>query len=516
MGFDCGFDIHPRLEPTAANKDQYQRFLDEIIREYGDIYDERGRRADGKVLSTPGDAGASDRLHIRFMVGECPQLPSHPNGCYYFLRFSSKISGSLTSPAEPYIKGVYKTAKKYLGSRVHFWHEMSETGDERQFGYYDWQTVYDAEKELGKLTYPADERSGTSSLLDADAGRSSNSTQCLDLKQDSSSSQPATSSQLASKNGKAYAIMPVPSKGQGVIATRKIHKGTRIISEAPMFKVPRDEPSIQAVDDAIIRALKSLDRDDQRAFFSLCNAYGKAHSPFLGIARTNVLPLGSEAREGGLFLEASRVNHSCRHNAQNTWNASIGRLTIHALCDIEEGQEITISYLARRMEHSERQGFLKAKFLFDCSCDLCMLPPAQRQESDLRLRSIQSIDDTIGTGVASTPNTGLHLVRAMLRLLEEEGIWDAGVPRAYYDAFQIAVMDGDEARAKIFAERAYAARVVIEGDDSPTAARLRKLAERPSQHPLYQVRKDSPQEIDGLEFDDWLWRETNGQSDRSS
>jgi hypothetical protein len=37
---------------------------------------------------------------------------------------------------------VYKIAKKWLGDRVQFWHEMNETGDHRQWGYYDWNEVY--------------------------------------------------------------------------------------------------------------------------------------------------------------------------------------------------------------------------------------------------------------------------------------------------------------------------------------------------------------------------------------
>jgi len=85
------------------------------------------------------------------MVGECPYMPVNPDRCDYFLRFSSKVSGRLTTPAEPYIEGVYKIAKKYFGSRVHFWHEMNETGDERQWGYYDWQEVHNADKKLREL-----------------------------------------------------------------------------------------------------------------------------------------------------------------------------------------------------------------------------------------------------------------------------------------------------------------------------------------------------------------------------
>ncbi|KAL2045097.1 hypothetical protein ABVK25_012238 [Lepraria finkii] len=129
MGFDCGFDIHPRLEATAENKKTYQRFLDEIVRTYNDVYDKDGRRLDGKVLEMPIDSKYSKDC-ITFMVGE---------------------SGTLTTPAEPYIRNVYKIAKKYFGSSAHFWHEMNETDDEQQWGYYDWQEVHDAREKLREV-----------------------------------------------------------------------------------------------------------------------------------------------------------------------------------------------------------------------------------------------------------------------------------------------------------------------------------------------------------------------------
>ncbi|UPK91944.1 hypothetical protein LCI18_002879 [Fusarium solani-melongenae] len=154
MGFDCDFDIYPRLEVTPENKAAYQRFLDEIIDIYKDTYDPRGRRDDGKVLEMPTDSDHLDhfdKVNICFMVGECPHMPSDPERCNYFLRFSSKVSGGLTTPAEPYIRSEYKIAKEDFGSRVHSWHELRETGDERQWGWYDWQQIHDAEKELREL-----------------------------------------------------------------------------------------------------------------------------------------------------------------------------------------------------------------------------------------------------------------------------------------------------------------------------------------------------------------------------
>jgi hypothetical protein len=151
MGYDCGFDVFPRLEPNASNVETYRQFRDDIMRKYDDAYDDAGRSHDGKVLEVPTSSDDHDKLYLRFMVGECPQMPYTPDHCNYFLRFSSKVSGDLTMSAEPYIRDVYQIAKAYFGSLIHFWHEMCETDDERQWGYYSWQEVNNADDELRKL-----------------------------------------------------------------------------------------------------------------------------------------------------------------------------------------------------------------------------------------------------------------------------------------------------------------------------------------------------------------------------
>ena len=151
MGYDCGFDVYPRLEPNASNVETYRQFRDEIILKYNDAYNDAGRRHDGKVLEVPTSSDDHDKFYLRFMVGECPQMPYIPNYCNYFLRFSSKVSGNLTMPAEPYIRDVYQIAKTYFGSLIHFWYEICETDDERQWGYYSWQEVNNADDELRKL-----------------------------------------------------------------------------------------------------------------------------------------------------------------------------------------------------------------------------------------------------------------------------------------------------------------------------------------------------------------------------
>lgn len=69
-GLDCGFDIYPRLEANTLNKETYRRFLEEVIRTYGYIYEKEGRMTDGKVLDIPTNSHYADNIYIRFTVGE--------------------------------------------------------------------------------------------------------------------------------------------------------------------------------------------------------------------------------------------------------------------------------------------------------------------------------------------------------------------------------------------------------------------------------------------------------------
>lgn len=159
MGFVCGFDIYPRLEANAENKKAYQQFLDEIIQTYKDVYDHDARRPDDKILELPNESEHSATHHIRLMIGECPEMPSRPEWCNYFLRFSSKVSGHLTAPARPYIDNVYKIAKKHFGDRVYFWHELRDSDDWRSWGFYSWSEVREADRELKELG-SEDDKSG--------------------------------------------------------------------------------------------------------------------------------------------------------------------------------------------------------------------------------------------------------------------------------------------------------------------------------------------------------------------
>ncbi|KAH7091539.1 hypothetical protein FB567DRAFT_558400 [Paraphoma chrysanthemicola] len=312
-----------------------------------------------------------------------------------------------------------------------------------------------------------------------------------------------------------YEVRAIPGKGQGLVAIRDLFRGTRILSERPLFTVPRDTRSLQVAKKAVLRNLKSLSDEQRKAFYRLHNAHGDDEDSALGIARTNTLPLGAGSDTGGLFLQASRINHACNSNAQNTWNSNTEQLNIHACRDITKDEEICISYLDGWDNYASRQRNLKNHFGFTCTCTLCSLPLAQREQSDLRSEEMTRLDSIVGDGrsIVIAPLACLYHVQTMIQFMAEEHIDDARIPRTYYDALQIAIAHGDQARAKVFAERAYSNRRVLEGDDSPETKRVKEFMERPSSHRLYGTTMKWRQGVDKIpkdksaeEFESWLWR----------
>jgi len=313
-----------------------------------------------------------------------------------------------------------------------------------------------------------------------------------------------------------YTIQEIAGKGRGVLAATFISKGTRIICEPPLFRVPRGGSSKERLHETTLKTITGLNEEQRQQFLALHNAFSGESGPELGRVRTNALPLGSDAIEGGIFLDSSRINHSCIQNAQNTWNEDLQKLTIHALRDISEGEEITIFYLTDRPNRRARHEALLSSFRFTCSCSLCSLPTDERHKSDKNLDEIKRLDELVGNGmtVISAPLQALRNIRKLLALLDNEGIADASIPRAYYDAFQIAVMHGDLARASIFAERAASNRTVMEGKDSRTVQKMESYSKDPCEHPAYgytgkwrTTAIDIPSGLDKDAYEVWLWKE---------
>lgn len=309
----------------------------------------------------------------------------------------------------------------------------------------------------------------------------------------------------------------IPGKGKGLVATRHISPGTVLISESPLFTTESLEDA-NTIEKDLARIVRGLPKDDQRAFLLLHNNFKGEPNPFSNIVRSNGYPLGPSSEIGGIFPLVSRINHSCRPNAQHAYNEKLKSMLVHAVREIPAGEELTLSYL-NGGPSTQRKQILKDNFRFDCTCELCSLPSSDLAKSDDRLRRAQSLDEAIGDSkrVRNSPERALDDCRALRTIYQAEKISDLRLPRLYYDAFQICAMHGDRARASVFARRAWQTRTICEGEHSAEVANLQQLEKDPSKFENFGVTskwrsklQDVPYRGDGKEeaFEKWLWRET--------
>ncbi|KAL1585581.1 hypothetical protein WHR41_06041 [Cladosporium halotolerans] len=311
----------------------------------------------------------------------------------------------------------------------------------------------------------------------------------------------------------AYKQQAIEGKGQGLVATRSLKPGDLILSEPPLFTTASlTNPATFEKDLGAI--VKGLPKDGQRAFLSLHNN-NPGSDPFSNIVRSNGYPLGPDSDVGAIFPLVARLNHACRPNAQHTWNAKRGVEVVHAVREVKEGEELTLSY-SMGGPSEERRGSLEAYFGFDCKCEVCSLPQAELEASDARLREAQKLDEAIGDPrrVRHLPERALADCKALLGVYREEGIFDLRLPRLDYDAFQIAAMHSDAARASAFAKLCAEARTVCEGEESEEVVNMRALEAKPASFPNWGATKkwkskieDVPKDADANAFEKWLWKE---------
>ena len=315
-----------------------------------------------------------------------------------------------------------------------------------------------------------------------------------------------------------YALQDVPGKGKGLVAIEKISKGTRILSEEAVVTVSESVGS-ERLRTSICKQVEALSENQRRDFLSMHNIhpYRNAAEQYLGIFRTNSLPAEAVGDKGAIFLEACRINHACDNNAQKNWNEKIKRHTVHALRDINKGEEITITYLAPLKNRKARQKALQERFDFTCLCHLCSLPLEQSQESDRRLEEIHRLDgviDKLGTeGILVSPLRTLRYFDQQVRLYNEQGREDVGFAQAFVNAAQLVIANSDLARGRIFAERAASVWKTTLGGDSTPAIKHGALAQDPSKYELFGVSTkwktkvdEAPQGLEPRDFEDWLWR----------
>ena len=103
------------------------------------------------------------------------------------------------------------------------------------------------------------------------------------------------------------------------------------------------------------------------------------------------------------------------------------------------------------------------------------------------MERIDQLDDLIGRDGMQI-NFSLRTLRYVderVRLYNEQGPGNSGLPRAYLNAAQFAIANGDLARGRIFAERAVEGWRTAHGSDSKEVIEHGSLARKPAGLQLY-------------------------------
>ncbi|EDV22754.1 uncharacterized protein TRIADDRAFT_28394 [Trichoplax adhaerens] len=80
----------------------------------------------------------------------------------------------------------------------------------------------------------------------------------------------------------------------------------------------------------------------------------------------------------GLYLLQSCCNHDCSPNVEINFLDNNATLTVKAIRNISEGQELCISYIDSDIKNwKKRQAILMENYLFECTCNRCMVESQQ-------------------------------------------------------------------------------------------------------------------------------------------
>jgi len=110
----------------------------------------------------------------------------------------------------------------------------------------------------------------------------------------------------------------VEGRKKGLIATEDIPRGMCILSQNPIITIPEYDLNRKSLLASICQQVSALGENQRKAFITMYNIhdYENVAEQYLGIVRTNGLPIGDNGAGSGIFLEACHINHAHDDNAQ--------------------------------------------------------------------------------------------------------------------------------------------------------------------------------------------------------
>ena len=281
-----------------------------------------------------------------------------------------------------------------------------------------------------------------------------------------------------------YIIKESPGKGLGMFATTDIQKGTRILTEKPFFTLatsPELSWSDPYAPNDISEAFDRLTNRKRLKYMQLHCPKRKDCSVLVSIYEANCYEMG---QGDCICYEASRINHSCVPNSHYSWNDNIRRLTVHAVKDIHEGEEITVSYCSGFRTLEGRRRKLKP-YVFTCLCPACQEDTEFGRLSRIRRREMvdlrQEIADYQNNSRAARAKyfhgDEQSAILKMLRVIDEEGLVHEK-SMAYRDAVDWALEKGYREAALKYASKELDVDLCCAGKDSPSYQETKSFLQR--------------------------------------
>ncbi|KAI0448600.1 hypothetical protein F5B21DRAFT_521571 [Xylaria acuta] len=222
----------------------------------------------------------------------------------------------------------------------------------------------------------------------------------------------------------SYAIVDIPPKGKGAVATRKISRAEAFMTDWATVVLDLSFPKAmqQRIGHQYLHLAAEQLADSDRVL-SLSRSSVKAVDIMEDILGTNAFSytLGGDPHMA-LYPEVARINHACKPNAFVRFSPTSFDVKVVAFRDIEIGEEITISYIPTNHPREKRQRDLR-RWGFECKCSLCAASKTEIAASDYRREKIASLQKDVLEAIGELDGTtAVRLSYEILALVKAEDI----------------------------------------------------------------------------------------------
>ncbi|KAK1711412.1 TPR domain-containing protein [Colletotrichum lupini] len=277
-----------------------------------------------------------------------------------------------------------------------------------------------------------------------------------------------------------FTVRHAIGKGLGVFASRPILTGQRILTDQALLTITSSDSN------SILRQAQLLSTTGRDSLLSLSTNPSKSsvfswlesiwrsksapqdtvsNHTILNIFRNNNFNIGNQTQ--ALFPQVARLNHSCVPNAQGNFNKDLNAFTIHATRNIEQEEEITISYLDEHLGlRQSRQTALHDGYGFTCGCSACS-PTTSSEAGEVRRAEIQRKLELFAEAASEDPEDEFMMMLALLDAHEAEAIRGREVSTMYIATARKAFDLGKREEGRELALKGLQLEKEAVGDDSP-------------------------------------------------